>query len=155
MVPARTKTLYVKDADSGVWEAAERIAGESISNLVAQLLRKYVAESQAARAKKKTKRINVTLREGDGPVVRKVFSGRLLLDGFETESQESLDHGPIFSVAYTARGRYAVWVGFSREEAGWFDYYPTLSELRRQVPCDVAAEVATAMGKEVVEELDI
>src|SRR5579863_3313116 len=41
--PAR-RNLYVRAEDADVWDRAEQLAGESISQLVADRLRRYVAE---------------------------------------------------------------------------------------------------------------
>jgi hypothetical protein len=38
------KTIYVREADTEVWEKAERLAGGSVSALIAEALRRYVEE---------------------------------------------------------------------------------------------------------------
>lgn len=42
----RRRNLYIRDEDREVWEKAERLAGESLSQLIANLLRRYVADRE-------------------------------------------------------------------------------------------------------------
>lgn len=39
------KTIYVRDEDLALFDQAERISGKTISPLITELLRKYVAEN--------------------------------------------------------------------------------------------------------------
>jgi len=73
-----SKTVYIKDADLEVFEKAERLGGDSISPVIAEALRRFVAIKKAEAAGMQEH----TLEVGAGDDVKKVrFIGRELASG--------------------------------------------------------------------------
>ncbi len=73
------KTIYVRDEDAGVWERARELAGEKLSPILIEGLRKFIADKEAEQ--KGFGRIIVTLYsdEGNRLPVAKAFYGRWLV----------------------------------------------------------------------------
>jgi hypothetical protein len=73
------KTLYLRDEDGPVWERARQLAGEKLSPVVVEALKKFVAEKEAE--VKGMQRIVVTYRDSaDGNIPKaKAFVGRWII----------------------------------------------------------------------------
>jgi len=153
------KTLYIRDDDVPTWEAAEKLAGGSVSQLVAQLLRQHVAEH--SRADTEMERIEVEVRSSDPDSESNrtvAFRGRWLLTptypdprGFRAGN----DAGACWAVALTRKGQLAIHSWHCNGMWGPdFEVYADIEAAREDgVPDEVLAEVAGQLG--IVEELDI
>src|SRR5216683_352690 len=106
--PAKTptrRTVYVRADDAEVWRRAEEFAGDSLSQLVADLLRQYVARRDG-QAGGLERIVLEAVVKGDAPPgpwekgdIRKVaFYGRALTKGgkiavLELDTAEGTEHG--------------------------------------------------------------
>jgi hypothetical protein len=173
--PAR-RNLYVRAEDADVWDRAEQLAGESISQLVADRLRRYVAEREAE-AEGFDRIVLEAVVEGDAPPgpwerePRKIaFLGRWLV-GEPVERRQprpDLDERAVsdgdmhmYGVALTRRGKIAV-LELDKAEGTEFGHsphlklYDSLDEARRGgIPNFIVALAAAALSVDLVDELDI
>lgn len=158
-------TIYIPDEKSAIYERAKTELGDSISaTFVKCLERELEAKSQS------TDRIVVELRDENGRTTRKAFVGRWLVGSAEdsenfwfdkdTEGVSLDGRHQGFSVALTKAGRFAV---VSRgEESDYFEVYDDFARLSGldssgypAYPKTLIRAVASEMGVDVVEELDI
>jgi hypothetical protein len=162
MVP--NKTIYVREADTELWERAEELAGGSVSGLIADALRRYVEEEeQKEQMDMETIEVELAGRRGFGweeTSYDAQFVGQWLLnpDPDETRTGEpGYDAGAYYGVALTQRGKIAVYVrhcndGFAPE----LHTYSSFEEAERDgEPADILAMASGAMGAGYVRKLDI
>ncbi|TMC38180.1 MAG: hypothetical protein E6J28_06560 [Chloroflexi bacterium] len=170
------KNIYVRPEDAQIWERAEQLAGESLSQLVADQLRKYVAERE--RQATGFERIVVeAIVKGAVPAgpwdreVRKVsFYGRWLVG--EPVKRQDLTAGVyekavfdgdmhLYGVALTRRGKIAVLEldkaeGTQYGEPPYLKLYDSLQAADQDgVPHFILDQAAAALNTELVDELDI
>lgn len=89
------KTIYIKDET--LWQNAKKFAGKGgLSEVIADALRRFVADSEAKAAGQETFRFVVQFR-GDDDFARVAFRGRLL------ESKD-LDSGSLNASVYETQG---------------------------------------------------
>ena len=71
MATVPRKNIYVREADQELWEKAEKLAGESLSAVVTEALRGYVARAEAKAAQGETGEAVIPLRviEGTGSLL--------------------------------------------------------------------------------------
>src|SRR5262245_33329451 len=75
------RSVYVRAEDQAIWDEAERLAqvrGDSLSPLIAQALREYVAQHRVDPGQ--LQRIEVDTWNRDGQLVRRAFRGRWLIN---------------------------------------------------------------------------
>jgi len=76
-------TIYVREADSELWETARRLAGDSLSGLVAEAVRQYVAthkeKGEDEMANRKTRIVRAYLPDGIEALVVKDKTGDTLI----------------------------------------------------------------------------
>ena len=166
------KNLYIPEADTGVWEEAEKLASRpklsgfsrSISAVVTDLLRAYVEEEK--RKEKVVQTQTETIRvEVDGctGLYRPVqFEGRWLVEPDRDETrttEDGYDDGAYYGVALTGRGNIAVYVahcndGFDAEVKA----YDSFEEAEADgVPADILGTASAIAGPDFVhvQTLDI
>ena len=170
------KNIYVRAEDAQIWERAEELAGESLSQLVADQLRKYVAERE--RQATGFERIVVeAVVKGAAPPgpwdreVRKVsFYGRWLVGEpvkrlhptagvYEKAVSDGDMH--LYGVALTRRGKIAVLEldkaeGTQYGDPPFLKLYDSLQAADQDgVPHFILNQAAATLNTELVDELDI
>lgn len=158
MVP--NKTIYIREGDTELWEKAEKLAGGSVSSLIADALRRYV-EEENRKEQMDMETIEINLGGGkysEGPHGAQ-FVGRWLVSPVDEirTLEEGSDLGVYYGVALTQRGKIAVYTGHVNELYPYRLYtYDSLEEAEENgVPTDVLAAAAAAMGADYVQKLDI
>ena len=158
------KTIYIREADEELWEEAEKMAGGSVSGLIADALRRYV-EEEKLKEETGMENIEVELAGHGGlgweeTLYDAQFVGRWLLDPDPDETrtgEPGYDAGAYYGVALTQRGNIAVYVchvndGFAPQ----LETYDSLDEAeKRGVPGDIVARAGATMGGGYVRKLDI
>ncbi len=147
------KTIYIRAADKELWEKAEELAGDSVSGLLADALRRYVEEEEL---KKETnmETIEVTLGGYDSYPRNVSFVGRTLIEPHEEISHHN---DAVFGVWLTKRGKIAVLVDFSRDNIDpIFSTYGSFEEaIEAEVPADIIAMARAELDPDYVQPLDI
>lgn len=158
MVP--NKTIYIREADTEVWERAEKLAGGSVSALITEALRRYIsAEEQKEQTDMENIEVDLQRTKWDTPYTVQ-FVGRWLLhpDPSDTRtSEDGYDAGAYFGVALTQRGKIAVYVQHVNDGfAPRLTPYSSFEEAERSgVPGDILATAAADMGADYVQKWDI
>ncbi len=158
------KNIYVRESDVGLWEEAERLAGGSLSRLIADRLRDYVegqkrVEQMKAEMQTEMEPIELALGGYTIPTRGVRFTGRwLVTPGDEMRSFEpGSDLEAYYCVAFTRRGKIAVYVAHvnGRFDAT-LDTYSSFEEAEEHgVPKDILAAARAEVDPDYVEELDI
>jgi hypothetical protein len=171
------KNLYVRPEDAEVWARAEELAGESLSQLVADQLRRYVTgrEANAAGFERIVLEAVVKGKVPRGPWdrgdLRKVsFFGRWLVGEPVNRKQprpgvyeKAISDGDmhLFGVALTRRGKIAV-LELDVAEGSEYGHPPFLTlydslEAADQdgVPRFILDQAAARLNTDLVDELDI
>jgi len=148
---APKKTIYVKEADEPTWKRAEELAGESISSVLAGLLRDYV-ERMEKEAQQPEGRQVVRVKLEDGSIVKKAFMGSWVVEGFE-------DHrfGIVWDVALTSKGNVVICCHGGDKVYDVFASYDSLADAASSTdaPGELLGVAGEAIGEDFVEELDI
>ncbi len=107
------KTIYVRDEDISLFEEAERLGGDSLSSVIAEALRRFVATKRAEQQGMKEYNLTVgVLRSQGADDTRKVrFVGRLLAEAEVLTGQTSSrdDRGTDYRIYQTQGGKILVW----------------------------------------------
>jgi hypothetical protein len=153
------KTIYIREADTGLWEKAETLAGGSVSALLSEALRRYVEEEEL-KEQAGMENIEVQLWGPEETPYRAQFVGRWLLhpDPDETRTGEpGYDAGGYYGVALTQRGNLAVyWAHCNEGRAPELNTYSSFDEAESEsVPGDILALAASEMGADYVQKLNI
>jgi hypothetical protein len=153
------KTIYVREADTEVWEKAERLAGGSVSALIAEALRRYVEEVEQ-KEQLDMESIEVELWGPEDRPYEAAFVGRWLLwpDEGETRTREpGYDAGAYYGVALTRRGNIAVYVRHVNDGfAPILKKFSTFEEAEDEgIPGDILATAASEISDGYVQKLDI
>lgn len=156
------RTIYVRDEDVPTWERARELAGDKLSPVILDGLRRFVATKEAEG--KGFERIEVLYQDAaeNGLPKAKAFFGRWIFprdkpyrletDGAFGSSQDCT------AVAVTAKGRIVIlqWHEYEGEpSAQFFKVYDTLNEaMAENVNPRIIAAIMEQLGV-AVEELDI
>jgi len=174
--PSR-RTVYVRAEDADVWKRAEELAGESLSQLVADQLRRFVQQREAQAGGLERIVVEAVVK-GDVPPgpwekgeIRKVgFYGRWLVgepvkrkDPIPGVNERALWDGDMhhYGVAITKGGKIAVLVldnaeGTEYGRAPSLTLYDSLKAADGAgVPHWVLDRAATALQTELVDDLDV
>ena len=107
------KTIYVKDEDLQIFEEAERLGGDSLSGIIAEALRRFVAVKRAELYGMREHALTVgVLRSQGADDVRKVrFVGRKLAEAEVLTGQTSSrdDRGTCYRIYQTKAGKILIW----------------------------------------------
>lgn len=168
------KNIYIKDEDLGLYEEAERLAGDdnSLSNIIAEALKRYIAAEKAKE--------EIVLEVGRWPAkgakdtFKVSFKGRLLAEdtAYHGQTVSRDDRGTDWQVYQTAKGKILVyWKCWSSwgNESDYADYaiLDNLPEINAtfigevgvdtsgNIPASVVEEAAKALGQDPVKRLDI
>ena len=153
------KTIYIREADTELWEKAEQLAGGSVSALLTEALRRYVEEEEL-REHTGMETIEVGLWGPEERPYPVQFVGRWLLypDPDETRTGEpGYDAGGYYGVALTQRGNIAVyWAHCNEGRAPTLHTYSSFEEAEEDgVPGDILAIAAAEINDGYVQRLDI
>lgn len=120
-----------------------------------------VETEKQAKKNAKFERIEVEVGDGEGPFLTKAFEGEWLIEDYEfnPEGWNNLSGGQNYTwnVALTKGGNIAVYRqdGTDADSPASLDVYHTLDDADDDVPEEVLAAAAAAMGSNRVIELDI
>lgn len=171
------KTIYVKDEDLQVFEEAEKLGGDSLSSIIAEALRRFVATKRAEQQgmQEYTLSVGILRSQGDDDTRKVRFVGRLLAEAEvltgQTSSRSSRDdQGTDYKIYQTQAGRILVWwKRWTRWEGGsdFLDYavfdalpgyddeiYGKVLDLIEKLPGNLLQAAAEALGEELVEFIE-
>jgi hypothetical protein len=153
------KTIYIREADAEVWQRAEKLAGDSVSALITDALRRYVEEEEL---KERTgmESIEVEFWGPEESPYYATFVGRWLLwpDESETRTGEpGYDLGAYYGVALTRRGNIAVYIRHVNDRfAPILHTYGSFEAAEKGgMPGDILAMAAAEISEGYVQKLDI
>ncbi len=178
--PAKTptrRTVYVRADDADVWRRAEEFAGDSLSQLVADLLRQYVARRDGEAGGLERIVLEAVVK-GDAPPgpwekgdIRKVaFYGRWLVGDPRPRknpppgvTEMAISDGDMhyYGVALTKGGKVAVLEldlaeGTEYGHPPYLKLYDSLEAADKDgIPHFILDRAATAMNTELVDEMDV
>jgi len=168
------KTIYVKDEDLQIFEEAEKLGGDSLSGIIAEALRRFVAVKRAEMFGMREHALTVgVLRSQGADDTRKVrFVGRLLAEAtvYSGQTSDRRDRGTCYRVYQTKAGKILIWwknwsrwegendvtdyavlnalPGYDDEVPGKIDDYPI------SLPGSLLQAAAEALGEELVEYVE-
>jgi hypothetical protein len=168
------KTIYVRDEDVSLFEEAEKLGGDSLSGIIAEALRRFVAVKRAEQQgmQEYTLSVGILRSQGDDDTRKVRFVGRLLAEAEVLTGQLSdrKDRGTDYKIYQTQAGRVLVWwKRWTRWEGGSdFLDYAVMSTLPgyddeisgkvhgehlppETLPGSLLQEAAEALGEELVE----
>jgi hypothetical protein len=159
VVVVPNKTIYIREADTELWEKAEVLAGGSVSALLTEALRRYVEEEEQ-RERTGMESIEVELWGPEERPYKATFVGRWLLfpDEMETRTGEpGYDAGAYYGVALTRRGDIAVYTRHVNDGfAPSLNTYGSFEKAEEaEVPGDILAMAASEISDGYVQKLDI
>lgn len=154
------KTIYIRDEDAPVWDRAREHAGDKLSPVIMDSLKRFVAERDAA--PKGFERIEVRYldaEEHDIPKA-KAFYGRWIYPPEEpvTTSDDFRPDYHCYAVAITAKGKVVIYDWMENNEGRWGQYFEVFESLEdAAVDGRIGYAARRAMEKigVPVEELDI
>ena len=158
MVP--NKTIYIREADADVWQRAEKLAGDSVSALITEALRRYV-EQEDQKERTDMERIEIELW---GPEERPCRAASLV-SGCCGPTRTR--RGPAslvttwahtYGVALTQRGNIAVYIRHVNDGfAPRLRTYRTFEEAEKGfgMPGDILAMAASEISDGYVQKLEI
>lgn len=107
------KNIYIKDADLALFDRAEQLGGDSISQVIADALRRYVAikEAEGAGMEDVSLPVGVLRSQGDDDTRTVRFVGRLLADArrYHGQTSDGRDRGADYRIYQTAGGKILIW----------------------------------------------
>lgn len=161
------KTIYVKDEDLSIFEEAEKLGGDSLSAVIAQAVKRFVAaeRSKAQGMEEHTLEVGQVKARGADDTRKVRFVGRKLAEQTsytgQTSSQD--DRGTNYAIYQTKAGKIIVhWESWSRWDGeGSSADYATLdalpehgAEIYERLPGGLLQEAAETLGEELVEFID-
>ena len=152
------KTIYVREADTELWEEAERFSGGNVSGLIAEALRRYVDEEKRKEQGMEAIEVQVGGRDDTTHTVR--FQGMWLVEPDEDDTRTTeadYDAGTYFGVALTKRNQIAVYsTDSSYNPKAELRTYPSFDAAELAgCPKDILAEARRGVDPDYVEDLDI
>jgi predicted nucleic acid-binding protein len=162
IVPRMNKTLYIRDEDAATWDRAKKLAGDRLSPVIVEALKRFVAEKEIQQ--NGFQRIVVEFNDSlnNGLPKAKAFFGRWIIDRDEPlrlpceDPDGRLDH--VVSVAQTAKGSVAVYSFFERPGEKWNEQFVVYTSFEKAAADDYVKDaVLEAVRRRgvPVEELDI
>ena len=171
------KNIYIKDADTELFERAEKLAGEeNLSGTIAEAIKLFVEaeEAKATGMEEHTLEVGIWRTEGTDDTRKVKFIGRKLADGTEYTGQTSdrRDRWTEYRIYQSKAGQVIVfwrhntcWQGEAdRADYAVLDSLPgydnnvfgRLDEegYPQRLPGDVLQEAAKSLGRELVEYIE-
>ncbi|WP_461369606.1 hypothetical protein [Candidatus Darwinibacter acetoxidans] len=109
------KTIYVRDEDISLFEEAERLGGDSLSGIITEALRRFVAVKRAEMfgMREHALPVGVLRSQGDDDIRQIRFVGRLLAEAEvltdQTSPRDRDGRGTDYKIYQTQAGRILVW----------------------------------------------
>jgi len=107
------KTIYVKDEDLQIFEEAEKLGGDSLSGIIAEALRRFVAVKRAEMfgMREHALPVGVLRSQGDDDIRQIRFVGRKLAeaDVYHGQTNDRRDRGTVYQIYQTKAGKILVW----------------------------------------------
>ena len=171
------KTIYVKDEDVQLFEEAEKLGGDSLSGIITEALRRFVAVKRAEMfgMREHALPVGVLRSQGDDDIRQIRFVGRLLAEAtvYSDQTRDRKDRGTDYRVYQTRAGKILVWwQRWSRwERENDTADYAVLDQLPGydddifgrahgdmlgpvELPGSLLQEAAEALGEELVEYVE-
>jgi hypothetical protein len=157
------KTIYVRDEDAPVWDRAKELAGDKLSPVIMDGLKRFVTEKEAEEAEMKGfERIVVRFNDSEDRAIpkAKAFNGKWIFPPTKPfkQSNEQGDNLYYSAVALTAKGA-AVFYTWEEDHEGrgcyGFTVFPSLEDAAGEQRVKWAAIQAMEVLGVPVEELDI
>ncbi len=171
------KTIYVRDEDVSLFEEAEKLGGDSLSSIIAEALRRFVAvkRAEAGGMEEYTLTAGTLRTEGADDIKQIRFVGRKLAeaDVYTGQTSDRRDRGTAYRIYQTKAGKILIWwKKWSRWE-GENDYtdYAVMDALPSRsteffgnfhvdnfepvsLPGSLLQDAAEALGQELVEFIE-
>jgi hypothetical protein len=154
---ALRKNIYVKAPDRAIWDAAETLAGDSLSSLLTELLAEYVSRRRLEA--EGWERIVVDVSERPSQPPKRAFWGRWVVPPADEFNSDNW----CWALAQTRKNRIAIWrfdVTYSDDhyvsghDLSVFDSIE-VAEREAWIPQSLLHLAAERLGRVEVEELDI
>ena len=156
------KNIYVRDEDTAIFDRAEQLGGESLSAIIAEALRRYVAaeEAKGEGLQEITIEVGTWHNKGADDTKKIKFVGRKLADGriYSTGDSRGTDYDLYFTKKDKILALIEHWSQW-QEEFTTADYkiYDTLEHTLSEgvVPGGIIQKAADTLEIELVEYLDV
>lgn len=157
------KTIYLRDEDGPIWDRARELAGEKLSPVIVEGLRRFIAGKEAEEAEKKGfYRIEIEFNDADHHEIpkRTAFFGKWIYHPQVPFTLRDMEDGTYehFAVALTAKGNVAIYYWREDESDTWgyrFRVFPSLEKAASYPEFNSVARKAIETRGVPVEELDI
>ncbi|WP_321472157.1 hypothetical protein [uncultured Paludibaculum sp.] len=154
------KTIYLRDEEGPIWDRARELAGDKLSPVVVNALKRFINESEAKA--KGFERIEVSFNDYDDHRIPKIkaFYGRWVFPpnkAIELTNEEGTTSSR-YAVAITAKGAAVVYSWKEDEESTWGNslrVFNSLEHAAADVEVNFAARQAIKELGVRIEELDI
>lgn len=107
------KNIYIRTDDLPLFDRAEALGGDSISAVIADALRKYVAvkEAEGSGMEEVSLPVGILRSHGDDDTRTVRFAGRLLADArrYHGQTSDARDRGTDYRIYQTAAGKILIW----------------------------------------------
>ncbi len=171
------KMIYIKDEDLPIFEQAEELGGDSLSAVIAEALKRFVAAKQAEAQGMEEFTLEAGIirpaGQGDDDLRKVRFVGRLLAEGetFHGQGSDRRDRGMLCRIYQTKAGKILIWwknwsrwqgendlldyavldelPGHDEDVEGRLGLMPTMIP-----PGSLLQEAAEALGQELVEFIE-
>lgn len=155
------RNIYVRQSDLELWDKAEELARErgeeSLSGVIANALRVYIATKEAEAEGWERIEVETRRQEAVRPT-RKAFVGRWIIDpAEELESQGGMIGHNAWAVAQTKQGRIAIYFWDPGGDEAELSPYDSIDDAiaANGLPDDIADEARARLDSSFVVELDI
>jgi hypothetical protein len=154
------KTVYVRDEDVAAWERAKELAGDKLSPIIANSLKRFVAKKEAEKMGFGRIEYEYSDAECNGLPRKKAFYGRWIFPPNEPQQAFGEDDGITYCgvVATSPKGAVVVctWTVVDDENSyKRFRVYPSFDDAARDSHANWVVNFALRKVGIPVEELDI
>jgi hypothetical protein len=156
------KTIYIRDEDVPVWDRAKELAGDKLSPIIVEGLKRFIGQKEVEMSEAKGfERIELSYRDADdhGIPKKKAFYGKWIIspqNPIDASPEQDVYH--YFAVARTAKDAIVMYSWHSYEEGESprkFDVFPSLTDAAALPFYNYPALQAIEKLGVPVEELDI
>jgi hypothetical protein len=157
------KTIYIRDEDTPVWDRARELAGDKLSPVIVDSLKRFIAQKEREElAWKGFERIELGFLDADdhGMPKRKAFMGQWIIppDKAVDSTSDDPERSHLFAVARTAKGAFVIYSWYEDmdgESPREFTVFQSLAEAAATSSHNYAAVKAIEILGVPIEELDI
>lgn len=166
------KMIYVRDGDKDLFEEAMQYGEDSLSQVIAEALRQYIAAKKAER--EETLEVGTWRDRGANDVRKIAFKGRCLAQAIDLYGSTSSgdDRGTDWRLYQTEKGKFLVWWldwSHHQDEVDVADYIildnlpapgticcgTVYGDPSCAIPGELIEEAAAMLGQDIVEHLDV